>query len=570
METQLKHVDLDQISISASNKMFRDESEMQSQALHDLTASIKEKGVIQPVLLRPLAKNGANTYELVCGERRFRASREAKLKNIPAYIRPLTDEEALEAQVIENLQRENVNPMKEAIAFEWMTKTKKMNTKSIADRIGKSVDYVQERIRLTSLTKEGQDLVRSGVLPLKAALKLASVPAELHNKALNQCISTVEGANGKQYTFTGLERLQNWLSFNVFRELAFADFDINDANLRPAAGSCMGCTKRTKNAGGLFDDVAKKDMCLDGACFIQKQLAQYEKVKSEVIQNFPGAEIVYQPRTYSVDAAFKKLTPVIDRWNSNAKEISKAEALKQLEKIDKGQDPKMKVAIQIGIDRHDGEGSKKKYVCLSFAKDSSRGAAAKLSPAGKAAAEKEKAALAKQKKANELEEKLLAEAAIKKFQTKTVGDKIIQGLVIQLLQETNNDDKLIEPLMAMGVKFKMSAYGKKETLVFNGKDPLHDYADYNIDDIEDVISTLTGAKLSAIASITLASCFYGAERNDFYKDHKIDVKSIANKAKVQAAAWWAAEQSKKKTAVKAFVKTEGRKPSAPVKAKQKK
>lgn len=569
METQLKHVDLDQIVISASNKMFRDESEMQSQALHDLTASIKEKGVIQPVLLRPAAKNGANTYELVCGERRFRASREAKLKNIPAYIRPLTDDQALEAQVIENLQRENVNPMKEAIAFEWMTKTKKMSTKHIADRIGKSIDYVQERIRLTTLSEKAQNFVRSGVLPLKAALKLASVPAELHDKALNECITTVEGAT-KQHAFRGLERLQNWLSNNVFRELAFADFDINDANLRPAAGSCMGCTKRTKNAGGLFDDVAKKDMCLDGACFVQKQLAQYEKVKSEVIQNFPGAEIVYQSRSYSVDAAFKKLTPVIDRWNSNAKEISKTEALKQLEKIDKGQDPKMKVAIQIGIDRHDGEGSKKKYTLLSFAKDSSRGAAAKLSPASKAAAEKEKATLAKQKKANELEEKLLAEAAIKKFQTKTLSDKIIQGLVIQLLQETNNDDKIIEPLMAMGVKFKMSAYGKKETLVFNGKDPLQNYADYNIDDIDDVISALTGAKLSAIASITLASCFYGAERNDFYKDHKIDVKSIANKAKSQAAAWWAAEQAKKKTAVKSFVKTEGRKPSAPVKAKQKK
>jgi ParB/RepB/Spo0J family partition protein len=575
METKLAHVLLSEIAVGQTNKMFRDESEMQTAALHDLIASIKEKGVIQPVLLRPLAKNGANVYELVCGERRFRASRAADLKDIPAYIRPLTDEEALEAQVIENLQRENVNPMKEAIAFEWMTKTKKMTTKQIADRIGKSQDYVQERIRLTTLHKDAQDLVRSGVLPLKAALKLASVPAQLHQKALSNCIATVEGSTGKQYTFKGLEELQRWLSYNVFNELAFADFDTNDTSLVPVAGSCLSCTKRTKNAGGLFDDVSKKDSCFDGRCFLEKQLAQYARVKTEVQLTFPGAEVVYQSRSYRSDVELKKTIkgPFIESHHGN--EISKTEAKKQLEKFDKGQDPKIKIAVLIGVAPHDIESNKKKYKCLSFAKEisgSSRTSTAST-PAQKAAEEKRKVEMVKQKKANEFENKLIAEAAVKKFQSSVLNEKVLQGLIVELLQETCNQDDMIEPLMNLGIKFKMSSYHTKSTMVFNGTDRLQDYSDYEIDDFEKVITTVKGKNLNAIAGMALASCFYGGNRTQFYKEQKIDLKAIATKAKSLAAAWYKTEQDKKKAAVKTFVKTEGRKPGKPAKkvaAKKKK
>jgi ParB family chromosome partitioning protein len=83
-------------------------------AMEELTQSVKEKGVLQPVLIRP---NG-NGYILVCGERRYRASKEAGLTDIPAVIRQLTDDEALELQIIENLQRKDVNPMEEGTAFQ--------------------------------------------------------------------------------------------------------------------------------------------------------------------------------------------------------------------------------------------------------------------------------------------------------------------------------------------------------------------------------------------------------------------------------------------------------------------
>src|SRR5258706_15793493 len=104
----LQHVKLSDISLSDTNKIFRGSQDMQPSALQELTDSIREKGVIQPILLRPDGKPGK--YELVCGERRYRASlavgkQDKNADTIPSYIRNLTDEAALDMQITENLQR---------------------------------------------------------------------------------------------------------------------------------------------------------------------------------------------------------------------------------------------------------------------------------------------------------------------------------------------------------------------------------------------------------------------------------------------------------------------------------
>lgn len=335
MEAQLLNVNLDEIEVGDTNKMFRDDNDFTPEALQELVDSIMKAGVITPILLRPGKKK---KYELVAGERRFRASVIVQTavkdrKTIPANIRTLTDEEALEAQVIENLQRENVNPMKEAIAFEWMTMTKKMSSRQIADRIGKSMDYVQERIRLTLLVKDAQEYVRTGVLPLKAALKLATVPEQMQPKALSECITTIEGVRGKTVIFAGLDNLQRWLSWNIFNDLAYADFHTNDVALVPAAGSCSACTKRTKNAGGLFDDIAKKDCCFDAMCFRNKQLANYKQLHESAKMHAKGAGIFFQMRTHNLDESLKKNLEKIGnivRYDESLEEITKAQFEKEI------------------------------------------------------------------------------------------------------------------------------------------------------------------------------------------------------------------------------------------------
>lgn len=233
---QNTHADLalDQIVVSQTNKLFRDEADFTPAALNELAESIKKTGVYSPILVRPnpdKEKSKSIPYELIFGERRLQASRVAGVATIPAIIREMNDEEALEAQVVENLQRENVNPMKEARAFQWMEKTKKMSSKQIADRIGKSVDYIQERVRLNSLITKGQELVASGDLPLKAALKLTRVPEKMQKDCIDTCFTELDTASGKRMHFNGNDVLQEWLDDNIYNELARADFSTEDATL---------------------------------------------------------------------------------------------------------------------------------------------------------------------------------------------------------------------------------------------------------------------------------------------------------------------------------------------------
>ena len=130
------------------------------EALQDLAASIREHGVIQPVLLRP-AKTG---FELVAGERRGRAARLAGLKQIPAIVRELTDRQNMFYALIENMQREDLNSIEEARGMEEMMSAFGLNQEETAKTIGKSRSYVTNALRLLRLPQDVQDMVMDGRL----------------------------------------------------------------------------------------------------------------------------------------------------------------------------------------------------------------------------------------------------------------------------------------------------------------------------------------------------------------------------------------------------------------------
>lgn len=152
----IKEIALKEISVSKFNprKHFDDKK------MEDLTASIKEKGIIVPVIVRK-AKEG---YELVCGERRYRASEKAGLKCIPALIKELTDQQALECQVIENLQREDINSIEEAQGFNALLTQFKYTQEKLANEIGKSQGYIASRLALLDLREDFQEDLISGAL----------------------------------------------------------------------------------------------------------------------------------------------------------------------------------------------------------------------------------------------------------------------------------------------------------------------------------------------------------------------------------------------------------------------
>ena len=152
------------------------------QALNELADSIKENGVIQPIIV---AKKG-DGYTIVAGERRWRASRLAGLKVIPAIVRELTDQQTLEQALIENLQREDLNPLEEAFAMDNLLKTHKMSQEQLAKKLGKPRATIANTVRLINIDESLQDYIRNGDLSAGHAKALLSLKdPEDQRKAAN-------------------------------------------------------------------------------------------------------------------------------------------------------------------------------------------------------------------------------------------------------------------------------------------------------------------------------------------------------------------------------------------------
>ena len=147
-------------------------SDFEEQQLEELTQSIQQSGVLQPVLVRPTRDGG---FELVAGERRWRAAQRAGLLKVPAIIRQVDDDRMLEYALIENLQRTDLNAIETAEAYQSLMLDHDLNQQELADRIGKQRATVANNIRLLNLPEEVQDQVRSGSLSAGHAKALASL-----------------------------------------------------------------------------------------------------------------------------------------------------------------------------------------------------------------------------------------------------------------------------------------------------------------------------------------------------------------------------------------------------------
>jgi len=152
---------------------YQPRKSFEEQPLADLAASVKEKGVLSPILVRPL---GADRYEIVAGERRWRAAQMAMLHDVPVVVRPMADGEALEIAIIENVQREGLNPVEEAAAYEELLTRFGRTQEEVAREVGKSRSHVANTIRLLRLPDSVKALIREGKLTAGHARTLLSAP----------------------------------------------------------------------------------------------------------------------------------------------------------------------------------------------------------------------------------------------------------------------------------------------------------------------------------------------------------------------------------------------------------
>ena len=181
--SNLNEIPLEQIEVNN----YQPRSHFNDEALKELSESIKIQGIIQPITVRQLAPN---QFQLISGERRLRASKLAGLTKIPAYIRTANDQQMLEMALIENIQRENLNPIEIAISYQRMISECNLKQEELGDRVGKNRSTVTNYVRLLKLPPDVQVALRDNIITMghaRSIINLENVDQQLY--VLNKIVS---------------------------------------------------------------------------------------------------------------------------------------------------------------------------------------------------------------------------------------------------------------------------------------------------------------------------------------------------------------------------------------------
>lgn len=270
-------------------KLFREE------ALQELANSIVRDGQLQPINVRPTG----DTYEIVAGERRYRACILAGIPNMMCRVDNLTDEQVLDIQIAENLHRENVTAMEEADSFYSLTqlKKKRLTVAEIAVRIGKSERYVYERMSLRDLIPEAQEYIDTDIINLKHGLFLARFPFDIQRRTLDHIVK-------KQWdgVILGVAPLAVAKQFvtSIMLDLNLAKWDKKEKNMCGDLPSCAQCVLRTGANTTLFNDIAEIDYCLNADCFDKKKTETYVRLQKK-LKDESTAPVVFISDGYHYD-----------------------------------------------------------------------------------------------------------------------------------------------------------------------------------------------------------------------------------------------------------------------------
>jgi ParB/RepB/Spo0J family partition protein len=288
----LLHPSLDELVPSPTQPRIR--NGFDDASLGELAASIGTVDVAQPILMR-VRQDGK--YEIVCGERRWRASRLAGKRTIPAILRTLTDIQVVQIQLIENVQRKDLDEIEEAEGYHKLLQQTDPDTGKpfTADRLaelqGVSKGTIYARLKLLDLCAEARKVFFEGKLEASTALLIARVsPEKIQMEALGDILR-------QEMSY---RRARDHIQRKYMLELKQAIFDITDATLVKKSGACAECPKRTGNQPELFGDVKNKDVCTDPVCYGMKKAAHYLNIRNQA--EAEGAKII------TGDAA-KKILP---------------------------------------------------------------------------------------------------------------------------------------------------------------------------------------------------------------------------------------------------------------------
>lgn len=256
---------------------------LEAKKIEELRASIASHGVLNALIVRPLGTAVApgagfevrQRYDVVAGRRRLAAAVFAGLTEVPCQVRHLTDAEAEQVQIIENLQRLDLHPLDEAEHFHKLVTDHGLTFSQCADQVGKSVAYVRQRAKLMALESAIRDEFRRGRIDAGGALAFARIDdPKTRKRAWNAFAERFAYAE-----HVDADDVTGFLEREVMLDLARAPFDVADATLLEGVPACGECTKRSGNDLQLFGDVSSENLCTDSACFEKKRAAGWKAAR---------------------------------------------------------------------------------------------------------------------------------------------------------------------------------------------------------------------------------------------------------------------------------------------------
>lgn len=289
-EPDYKLIAVEDLQISPTNPRRR----INEDTIQSLAESIRNQGVLEPLIIR----GAGEKYEIVCGERRYRAAKIAAVAEIPCLVRGLTDEQVLDIQIHENLHREDVHPMDEAYGYQFLKEKLDCDVKELALRVGKPEGYVLNRLKLNTLIKEAQKDIDDEHLPLSYALEMAKYTPDIQKFIYAEVYKKQGKYEGDDYVYVPVKAetvpwktFIEWINTNIHRLLSKAPFDPKAINLRGDGLACTKCGERTGAAVSLFEpnQVGKKDACLNPACYLQK-VQNHVQVRRQELAVAAGVE----------------------------------------------------------------------------------------------------------------------------------------------------------------------------------------------------------------------------------------------------------------------------------------
>lgn len=272
--------------------------EFDGQSLEELAASIREHGVLQPILVRPA---GAGRYQLIAGERRWRASRIAQAETIPALIEEIDDDTALEIAIIENLQREDLSPLDEASLYDRMIREHGYSVRRLAQKLGKDKGYLENRLRLADAPEEIKQLVSVRKDTLSHAYELLKVEDPKRRRRLAEQVGRgelslvklrerIEGGTGRRRAGRGPEGELPATATSADHDDLAAEAEVAWTGARPTGpltdDSLVTAKQQLNEAIEGLVDVLRAEGILDGVGSVDRaNLAKYLTIAKLRLEN---------------------------------------------------------------------------------------------------------------------------------------------------------------------------------------------------------------------------------------------------------------------------------------------